>query len=170
MNGFFSYSFSIQPWALGSQDLCPGKWGQCQQKLRPFSVKVECQEELYSQILSRGASWPCRGQGQICSKGTGRREEIEVRVTSLARRASAEGEECPPWFQWSCWVGKIPDLISRDCPLTSMCWTLSADVRAAPGGLSHTDSCPLSWHPLPSPIGVSLASQCPQNRPGPQDV
>lgn len=41
MKGFFSYSFSIQPWALGPQDLCPGKWGQCQQKLRPFSVKVE---------------------------------------------------------------------------------------------------------------------------------
>lgn len=62
--------------------------------------------------MSRDASWPRRGQGQICSKGTGRREETEVRVTSLARRAFAEEEGCPWWFQWSFWVGKIYDLIS----------------------------------------------------------
>lgn len=36
----------------------------------------------------------------------------QVRVTFLARRAFAEGEGCPWWFQWSFWVGKIHDLIS----------------------------------------------------------
>ena len=170
MKGAFSYSFSIQPWALGPQDLCPGKWGPCQQKVRPFSVKVQSPRGTLQPDCEQRCILATQGQGQICSTGTGRRALAEVRVTSLARRASAEGPGCPWRSQGCCQVGKVYDLISHDCPLTSMCWTLSADIRAAPGGLSHTASRPLSCHPLPSPTGAALASQCPPNRPGPQDV
>lgn len=155
MKGAFSYSFSIQPWALGPQDLCPGKWGPSQQKVRPFSVKVQAPRGTLQPDCEQRCILATQGQGQICPTGTGRRALTEVRVTSLARRASAEGPGCPCWSQGSCRVGKVYDLISHDCPLTSMCWTSSADMRAAPGGLSHTGSCPLSCHPLPSPTGAS---------------
>lgn len=170
MKGIFSYSFSIQPWALGPQDLCPGKWGPCQQKVRPFSVKVEAPRGTLQPDCEQRCILATQGQGQICSKGTGRRELTEVRVTFLARKASAEELGCPWWSQGSCWVGKIYDLISHDCPLTSMCWTLSADVGAAPGGLSHPDSCPCPVIPSLHPQGPLSPPSAPRTGQVPQDV